>query len=119
MNGKTTQEKEQRAGKRKDCQSRRILTRRTLLKTGGRLTAFGALAGLFPSRASRAGVGAAAPQVHRGTSVAVIGAGAFGGWTALELLRRGARVTLLDAWGPGNARASSGGETRIIRGTYG
>jgi glycine/D-amino acid oxidase-like deaminating enzyme len=30
-----------------------------------------------------------------------------------------ARVTLLDAWGPGNSRSSSGGETRIIRGTYG
>jgi sarcosine oxidase len=26
---------------------------------------------------------------------------------------------LLDAWGPGNSRASSGGETRIMRGTYG
>jgi len=51
--------------------------------------------------------------------VAVIGAGAFGGWTALYLLRGGARVTLLDTWGPGNLRASSGGETRIIRGTYG
>ena len=51
--------------------------------------------------------------------VAVIGAGAFGGWTALYLLRGGARVTLLDAWGPGNSRASSGGETRVIRGTYG
>ncbi len=51
--------------------------------------------------------------------IAVIGAGAFGGWTALHLLQRGARVTLLDAWGPGNSRASSGGETRIMRGTYG
>jgi glycine/D-amino acid oxidase-like deaminating enzyme len=51
--------------------------------------------------------------------VAVIGAGAFGGWTALELQRRGARVTLLDAWGPGHSRSSSGGETRIIRGVYG
>ncbi|HET7440685.1 MAG TPA: FAD-dependent oxidoreductase [Terriglobales bacterium] len=51
--------------------------------------------------------------------IAVIGAGAFGGWTALYLLRAGARVTLLDAWGPGNSRASSGGETRVIRGTYG
>src|SRR5258708_6142700 len=51
--------------------------------------------------------------------VAVVGAGAFGGWTALQLLERGARVTLLDAWGPGNSRASSGGETRIMRGTYG
>src|SRR6202795_2606528 len=53
------------------------------------------------------------------THVAVIGAGAFGGWTALYLLRRGTRVTLVDAWGPGNSRASSGGETRVIRGTYG
>ncbi len=51
--------------------------------------------------------------------VVVIGAGAFGGWTALELARRGARVTLLDAWGPGNARSSSGGETRVMRSTYG
>ena len=51
--------------------------------------------------------------------VAVIGAGAFGGWTALELVRRGARVVLIDAWGPGNARASSGGETRVIRAGYG
>lgn len=51
--------------------------------------------------------------------IAVIGAGAFGGWTALLLLERGARVTLLDAWGPGNSRSSSGGETRVMRGTYG
>ncbi len=51
--------------------------------------------------------------------VVVVGAGAFGGWTALELVRRGARVTLVDAWGPGNVRASSGGETRVIRATYG
>ena len=55
----------------------------------------------------------------RGPRVVVIGAGAFGGWTALELLRRGARVTLIDAWGPGHARSSSGGETRVIRATYG
>jgi glycine/D-amino acid oxidase-like deaminating enzyme len=51
--------------------------------------------------------------------IAVIGAGSFGGWTALYLLRGGARVTLIDAWGPGNSRASSGGETRVIRGAYG
>jgi glycine/D-amino acid oxidase-like deaminating enzyme len=59
------------------------------------------------------GIRAAAPHV------AVIGAGAFGGWTALWLARHGARVTILDAWGPGNMRASSGGETRVIRGSYG
>ncbi|HXO85777.1 MAG TPA: FAD-dependent oxidoreductase [Gemmatimonadales bacterium] len=51
--------------------------------------------------------------------IVVVGAGAFGGWTALYLRRQGARVTLVDAWGPGNSRASSGGETRVIRATYG
>jgi sarcosine oxidase len=51
--------------------------------------------------------------------IVVVGAGAFGGWTALELVRRGAIVELIDAWGPGNPRASSGGETRVIRATYG
>ena len=51
--------------------------------------------------------------------VAVVGAGAFGGWTALHLRRAGHRVTLVDAWGAGNSRASSGGETRVIRGMYG
>src|SRR6266567_4330347 len=52
-------------------------------------------------------------------SVIVVGAGAFGGWSALQLLQKGLKVTLLDAWGPGNSRASSGGETRTIRATYG
>lgn len=49
----------------------------------------------------------------------MVGAGAFGGWTALHLLRRGVSVTLCDAWGPANPRASSGDDTRIIRATYG
>jgi glycine/D-amino acid oxidase-like deaminating enzyme len=51
--------------------------------------------------------------------VVVVGAGAFGGWSALHLRRCGARVTLLDTWGPGNSRASSGDETRVIRSIYG
>lgn len=50
---------------------------------------------------------------------AVIGAGSFGAWTALELTRRGKRVVLIDSHGPANSRASSGGETRIIRMSYG
>ncbi len=52
-------------------------------------------------------------------SAVVIGAGAFGGWSALQLLRQGMKVTLVDTWGPGNARSTSGGESRIIRVTYG
>jgi glycine/D-amino acid oxidase-like deaminating enzyme len=52
-------------------------------------------------------------------SIAVIGAGAFGGWTALFLLRKGFNVTLIDTWGAGNSRSSSGDETRVIRSTYG
>lgn len=50
--------------------------------------------------------------------IAVIGAGAFGGWTALMLLRNGYKVTLIDAWGAGNSRSSSGDETRVIRSVY-
>jgi monomeric sarcosine oxidase len=51
--------------------------------------------------------------------VAVIGAGVFGTWTAHQLRLRGANVLLLDAYGPGNSRASSGGESRMIRLGYG
>jgi sarcosine oxidase len=50
---------------------------------------------------------------------AVIGAGVFGAWTARQLNRTGASVVLLDAYGPANSRASSGGETRVIRMGYG
>jgi len=50
---------------------------------------------------------------------AVIGAGVFGAWTAFALRQRGARVILLDAYGPASSRASSGGESRIIRMGYG
>ena len=79
------------------------LTRRSILKLAA-----------VPFVAARApGLRAAAPHVI------VVGAGAFGGWTAWWLTRRGARVTIIDAWGPGNMRASSGGETRVIRGAYG
>ncbi len=59
------------------------------------------------------------PQLSKSNSIAVVGAGAFGGWTALYLLRQGFKVTLVDAWGAGNSRSSSGDETRVIRSTYG
>ena len=50
---------------------------------------------------------------------AVVGAGVFGAWTALELARRGKSVVLLEAFGPGHSRSSSGDESRIIRMGYG
>ncbi len=49
----------------------------------------------------------------------VVGAGVFGAWTAHELLRSGHKVLLLDAYGPAHSRASSGGESRVIRMGYG
>src|SRR6266550_1734516 len=62
-------------------------------------------------------------MTHSGTSntydVAVIGAGVFGAWIAYQLQRWGKRVILLDAYGAGNSRSSSGGESRIIRMGYG
>ena len=108
-----------------DAGSECSLSRRWLLKACAAVGGLSAFAGRFAflkfasanmlNEAGRSAGIKMQPKTH----VAVIGAGAFGGWTALYLLRRGARVTLLDAWGPGNSRASSGGETRVIRGTYG
>jgi glycine/D-amino acid oxidase-like deaminating enzyme len=49
----------------------------------------------------------------------VVGAGVFGAWTALALQRQGQKVLLIDAWGPAHSRASSGGESRLTRGSYG
>src|ERR1041384_528435 len=51
--------------------------------------------------------------------IVVIGAGLWGSFTALNLRRMGANVTLVDAYGPGNARATSGDETRGVRSSYG
>ena len=51
--------------------------------------------------------------------VVVVGAGTFGMWTALNLIRLGATVTVVDIYGPGNSRSTSGGETRGVRSSYG
>jgi sarcosine oxidase len=53
------------------------------------------------------------------TDLVVVGAGTMGAWTALRAVRAGRSVTLLDAYGAGNSRASSGDETRIIRSSHG
>ncbi len=90
------------------------VTRRSFLKLGG--------AAALTALAAPESLGRSAPSARAGRRLAqrvvVVGAGAFGGWTALQLLRMGARVTLVDAWDPGNSRSSSGGDTRIIRATY-
>ncbi|MFP3948536.1 MAG: NAD(P)/FAD-dependent oxidoreductase [Longimicrobiales bacterium] len=60
-----------------------------------------------------------APSIREGRpEVAVIGAGCFGVWTAYYLRERGVNVLLVDQYGPGNSRATSGGETRGVRSGY-
>jgi len=58
-------------------------------------------------------------KTRQAYDVAVIGAGVFGAWTAYLVRRTGASVILIDQYGAGNKRASSGGETRVIRRGYG
>jgi sarcosine oxidase len=51
--------------------------------------------------------------------VVIVGAGTFGASLAWWLARRGDDVVLVDQFEPGDARATSGGETRLIRCTHG
>jgi len=51
--------------------------------------------------------------------IVVIGAGAWGSWTALHLRKMGAKVTVVDSYGAGNSRSTSGDETRGVRSSYG
>jgi sarcosine oxidase len=62
---------------------------------------------------------ARARPLRGGEDVVVVGAGVFGAWSAWQLMKRGFRVRLVDAYGAGHARASSGGESRVIRVSYG
>jgi glycine/D-amino acid oxidase-like deaminating enzyme len=52
-------------------------------------------------------------------SALVVGAGVFGAALADRLARDGWEVTLLDRLEPGDPRAESGGETRLIRSSHG
>lgn len=92
-------------GARKSMPLAAPVSRRLVL--GGLATA-GALAATAPVAARSTG----------GWDVIVVGAGVFGAWTAWNLQRQGRKVLLLDAWGAGHARSSSGGETRLIRTEY-
>jgi monomeric sarcosine oxidase len=86
-------------------------TRREFVKTTG--------AGALGVSLLRTSARADAPAAGDSFDIAVVGAGVFGAWTAYHLAKAGRRIVLLDAYGPGNARASSGGQTRVIRMGYG
>jgi glycine/D-amino acid oxidase-like deaminating enzyme len=53
------------------------------------------------------------------TDLVVVGAGTMGAWTALQATRGSRSVALLDAYGAGSSRATSGDETRITRASHG
>jgi glycine/D-amino acid oxidase-like deaminating enzyme len=97
-------------------------SRRDFLKAAGAgasLALLGACgtaeAAAVPGLAARRGV-----ALGRSSSdVVVVGAGIWGSFTAYHLRRMGARVTLVDAYGPANARATSGDESRGVRSSYG
>jgi glycine/D-amino acid oxidase-like deaminating enzyme len=79
----------------------------------------GFLKSVVAARAAAAIHTPAAAQTRKSADVIVVGAGAFGGWTAFYLRQLGASVRLVDAYGPGNSRATSGDETRGVRSSYG
>ena len=95
------------------------LDRRDFLKAAG--------AGAGLSVAGAGSLGATEREARPGSprpsqnspDIVVIGAGAFGVWTAYYLREMGAHVTLVDTFGPGNSRSTSGGETRGVRTSYG
>ncbi len=82
------------------------MTRRSAIKAGA-------------AAAAAAAVDAPALAASDAPEIVVVGAGVFGACTARALQRAGRKVLLLDAWGPAHARASSGGESRLTRGSYG
>jgi sarcosine oxidase len=94
------------------------ISRRTFLGTG--VAAVVAPAASALARTTARADTQAAPATAAGLpDIVVVGAGVFGAWTALTLLERGAKVTLLDASGPGHPRATSCDEVRQIRMSYG
>jgi sarcosine oxidase len=95
------------------------LNRRTFLKAAGTGVGSMALGGETLSAVTAAPQAVQRPVGAGRPEIVVVGAGAFGGWTALYLREMGFTVTLVDQYGPGNSRATSGGESRQIRAGYG
>ncbi len=78
-----------------------------------------ALAGVGNAAAENPKPKAPAVRIGQAPDVVVAGAGSFGMWTALNLQRLGANVTVVDPYGAANSRQTSGGETRGVRSSYG
>ena len=98
------------------------LRRRDFLKAAGAgagLLLLGDAASAEPPPLVAANRSAAILPKGGSPEIVVIGAGIWGSFTAYHLQRMGARVTLVDAYGPGNARSTSGDETRGVRSSYG
>ncbi len=99
-----------------------LLPRRDFLRIAG-LGAGAVIGGALPNPFTPSAQAASSvPYVQRRSDAGhtvVIGAGIWGSSTALELCKRGERVTVIDIYGPGNSRATSGDETRGIRSSYG
>lgn len=92
--------------------------RRDFLRATGAGAGGLALAGSLGGVLSACEAGQGPGIIGGGPEIAVVGAGAFGVWTALALQAEGARVTLVDLYGPGNSRSTSGDETRGVRSSY-
>src|SRR6186713_213372 len=97
---------------------RRGLTRRELIQGAARGLALSAAGIARQAGATTTQPAASRPTLTRWDTI-VVGAGVFGAWTAWHLRKARQRVLLLDASGPANARASSGGESRMTRTIYG
>lgn len=95
------------------------LKRRDFIKAAGAGTGMLLLGGTAGAERVSA---APSPAVRTGAAspdIAVIGSGIWGSFTAYHLRQMGAKVTLVDAYGPGNARSTSGDESRGVRSSYG
>ena len=101
------------------------MNRRTFIKAAGANAGTLAIGGnavlLAASDASQSPTAQPASRAGGNVTadVAVLGAGVFGGWTALYLREMGLSVVMIDQYGPGNSKSSSGGEIRGMRATYG
>ena len=102
-----------------DAMPRRDFLRIASIGAGSVLAAGCASGNAFSSALPVSGIDRKASRDKGVGHVIVIGAGAWGGWTAYHLRARGAQVTLIDQYGPGNSRSTSGDETRGVRSSYG